>query len=246
MTGLPRLTFMELKLFLREPLAVFFAVAFPALLVGILGSVPGFREPKQDIGGLRVIDLYVPIAIAFVLVMLSLNLVPATLATYRERGILRRLATTPVGPTALLAAQMVMSLLMAVFAALLVLAVGRLAFDVAMPQQALGFALAFVLGAAAVFAMGLVLAAVVPTARSAQGFGTVLFFPMMFFAGLWVPRAAMPGTLRDISDFTPLGATVQALQDAAGGGWPQSLHLAVMAAYAAVFGLLAVRTFRWQ
>src|SRR5215472_7995980 len=216
MTGLPRLTFMELKLFLREPLAVYFAVAFPALLVGILGSVPGFREPKQDIGGLRVIDLYVPIAIAFVLVMLSLNLVPATLATYRERGILRRLATTPVGPTALLAAQMVMSLLMAVFAALLVLAVG------------------------------LVLAAVVPTARSAQGFGTVLFFPMMFFAGLWVPRAAMPGTLRDISDFTPLGATVQALQDAAGGGWPQSLHLAVMAAYAAVFGLLAMRTFRWQ
>ena len=246
MTGLPRLTFMELKLFLREPLAVFFAVAFPALLVGILGSVPGFREPKQDIGGLRVIDLYVPIAIAFVLVMLSLNLVPATLATYRERGILRRLATTPVGPTALLAAQMLMSLLMAVGAVLLVLAVGRLAFDVALPQQPTGFALAFVLGAAAVFAMGLVLAAVVPTARSAQGFGTVLFFPMMFFAGLWVPRAAMPGTLRDISDFTPLGATVQALQDAAGGGWPQSLHLAVMAAYAAVFGLLAVRTFRWQ
>src|SRR5215470_7561794 len=86
MTGLPRLIFMELKLFLREPLAVFFVVAFPALLVGILGSVPGFREPKQDIGGLRVIDLYVPIAIAFVLVMLSLNLVPATLATYPGAG----------------------------------------------------------------------------------------------------------------------------------------------------------------
>lgn len=246
MTGLPRLTFMELKLFLREPLAVFFTIAFPALLVGILGSVPGFREPKQDIGGLRVIDLYVPIAIAFVLVMLSLNVVPATLATYRERGILRRLATTPVGPTALLAAQMLMSLLMAVVAVVLVLAVGRLGFDVALPQQPVGFALAFVLGAAAVFAMGLVLAAVAPTGRSAQGIGSLLIFPVMFFAGLWVPRAAMPGTLRDVSDFTPLGASVQALQDAAGGAWPRPLHLAVMALYAMVFGVVAVRTFRWQ
>lgn len=246
MTGLPRLTFMQLKLFLREPGAVFFAIAFPALLVAILGSIPGFREPKQYLGGLRVIDLYVPIAIAFVLVMLSLNLLPAALATYRERGILRRLATTPVGPITLLAAQMLMTLLMAVVAVLLVLGVGRLGFDVALPQQPVGFALAFVLGAAAVLAMGLVLAAVAPSAASAQGIGTVLFFPIMFFAGLYVPRAVMPGILRDVSDYTPLGATVQALQDAAGGAWPHPLHLAVMAAYAVVFGLVAVRTFRWQ
>ena len=192
------------------------------------------------------IDLYVPIAIAFVLVMLSLNLLPAALATYRERGILRRLATTPVGAITLLAAQMLMTLLMAVVAVLLVLGVGRLGFDVALPQQPVGFALAFVLDAAAVLAMGLVLAAVAPSAASAQGIGTVLFFPIMFFAGLYVPRAVMAGTLRDVSEYTPLGATVQALQDAAGGAWPHPLHLAVMAAYAVVFGLVAVRTFRWQ
>ena len=159
---------------------------------------------------------------------------------------MRQLATTPVGPITLLAAQMLMTLLMAVVAVLLVLGVGRLGFDVALPQQPVGFALAFVLGAAAVLAMGLVLAAVAPSAASAQGIGTVLFFPIMFFAGLYVPRAVMPGILRDVSDYTPLGATVQALQDAAGGAWPHPPHLAVMAAYAVVFGLVAVRTFRWQ
>lgn len=99
-----------------------------------------------------------------------------------------------------------MTLLTAVVTVFLVLAVARLGFSVPLPQQPAGFALAFALGAAAVFAIGLVLAAVAPNARSAQGIGTVLFFPVMFFAGLWVPRAAMPGTLRDVSDFTPLGA----------------------------------------
>jgi ABC-2 type transport system permease protein len=246
MAGLPRLTAMELRLFLREPMAVFFAIAFPALLVGILGSVPSFRQPQTSLGGLRVIDVEVPTAIAFVLVMLAMSSVPATLATYRERGILRRLATTPVRPTALLAAQMLMALLTAVFGVLLLLAVGRLAFDVALPRQPVGFALAFVLSAAAVFSMGLALAAVAPSARSAQGIGSLLFFPLMFFAGLWVPRAAMPGVLRHVSDLTPLGAGAQALQDATGGAWPQPLHLAVMAAYIIVFGLIAARTFRWQ
>lgn len=246
LTGLPRLTLMELRLFLREPLAVFFAVVFPALLVGILGSVPGFREPARAIGGLRIIDLYVPIAVTFVLVMLALNVAPTALASYRERGVLRRLATTPVRPAALLAAQMAMSLLTAIFAVLLVLGVGRLAFGVALPRQPVGYALAFVLAAAAVFAIGLLLAAVAPNARSAQGLGSLLIFPVMFFAGLWVPTAVMPGVLHRISDFTPLGAGVQALQDATGGAWPQPLHLAVMAAYVAVFGLLAARTFRWQ
>ena len=246
LTGLPRLTLMELRLFLREPLAVFFAVVFPALLVGILGSVPGFREPARALGGLRIIDLYVPIAVTFVLVMLALNVAPTALASYRERGVLRRLATTPVRPAALLAAQMAMSLLTAIFAVLVVLGVGRLAFGVALPRQPVGYALAFVLAAAAVFAIGLLLAAVAPNARSAQGLGSLLIFPVMFFAGLWVPTAVMPGVLHRISDFTPLGAGVQALQDATGGAWPQPLHLAVMAAYVAVFGLLAARTFRWQ
>src|SRR5215472_2338497 len=246
MIGLPRLTLMELKLFLREPMAVFFAVLFPALLVGILGSVPSFREPSPALGGLRVVDLYVPIAVTFVVVMLALNVAPTALATYRERGVLRRLATTPVRPAALLTAQMAMGLVTAVVAVLLVLATGRLAFGVALPRQPGGYALAFALAAAAMFAIGMLLAAVAPSARSAQGLGSLLIFPVMFFAGLWVPRAVMPVALRHVSDFTPLGAGAQALQDAAGGAWPQPLHLAVMVGYVAVFGLLAARTFRWQ
>src|SRR5688572_2882311 len=98
------LTRAELRLFLREPLSVFFALAFPAILVGIIGSVPALRKPEPGLGGARVIDLYVTITITLVLGMLALQLTPGILATYRERGVLRRLSTTPAHPAFLLGA----------------------------------------------------------------------------------------------------------------------------------------------
>jgi ABC-2 type transport system permease protein len=234
----------ELRLFLREPLVVFFAVAFPALLVGILGSVPGFRDPQQGIGGLRVVDLYTTISVTLVLAMLALQFTPAVLATYREKGILRRLSTTPVPPVLLLAAQLVTSLLVALVAVGLVLTVARLGFQVPVPRVA--FAPAFVVTAAAVFAVGLVIAALAPTGKAANAIGTVLFFPVMFFAGLWVPREAMPAALRHVGDFTPLGAGEQALHDAAAGAWPHPGPVAVLLAYVVVCGLAAARLFRWE
>src|SRR6202022_523769 len=172
MTSIFKMTLTELKLFLRDPMSVFFSIAFPTLLIVILGSVPAFREPRKDIGGLRVIDLYVPISITVALAMLALSAVPTYLATYREKGILRRLRTTPVPPSRLLLAQMVMSLLMAVVAVALLIAVSRVAFEVAVPRQLIGFALAFVLSAAALFGIGLVVAALAPNGRAATSIGT--------------------------------------------------------------------------
>jgi ABC-2 type transport system permease protein len=243
---LAKLTFTELKLFLRDPIAWFFALAFPPLLLVILGAIPAFRQPDPDIGGRRVIDLYVPIMVGFVLAMLAISVVPTVLATYREKGILRRLATTPVRPAGLLGAQMAMSLLLALATVTLVLAVGAVAFDTAVPAQPAGFLLAFLLAAASLLAVGVLVAAVAPSGKAASGIGTMLFFPLMFFAGLWVPRDVMPELLRRIGDFTPLGAAVQAMQDAITGAWPRPLHLAVLAAFTAVAGLAAAKLFRWE
>jgi ABC-2 type transport system permease protein len=92
----------------------------------------------------------------------------------------------------------------------------------------------------------LTIAAVLPSGRAASAVGTLLFFPMMFFAGLWIPRAAMPSTLRTVSDYTPLGAGVQAIQDAVAGSWPHPLQLLVLAAYVVIFGIIASKVFRWE
>jgi ABC-2 type transport system permease protein len=246
MSGLTRMTLNEMRLFLREPVAVFFGVFFPSLLVVILGSIPAFRVPIRDLGGLRVVDLYVPISIALSLALLALTALPSYLGTYREKGILRRLAVTPMPPARLLLAQLLTNLVMAIVSVALLLTVARILFDVALPRQIIGYSVAFLLAAAALFAMGLFVAAIAPSGRSAPSIGMLLYFPIMFFAGLYVPRAAMPPSLQRIGDYTPLGAGVQALQDSMTGLWPQPLHLAVMAAYVIVFGVAAARLFRWE
>jgi ABC-2 type transport system permease protein len=246
MNGLAMLTWNETKLLWRERSSMFFSIAFPTLLVVILGSIPGFREPAESLGGQRAIDLYVPILIAFAMTMLAFQALPTALAIYREKGILRRMAVTPVGPGRVLQAQMLTTLLMAIAAIGTMVLVGRVAFAVPLPRQPYGFALAIVLGSAALFAIGLTIAALAPSGKAANAVGTLLFFPNMFFAGLWMPRAAMPANLREISDYTPLGAGVQALQDATAGMWPHPLQLAVLAAYILVFGIIASKVFRWE
>jgi ABC-2 type transport system permease protein len=96
------------------------------------------------------------------------------------------------------------------------------------------------------FPIGLVIAAMARTANGASVIGRLAFFPLMFFAGLWLPRAAMPGVLVDISNYTPLGAAVEAIQDSMLQGFPPAAPLLVLAAYAVVSGFLARRFFRWE
>jgi ABC-2 type transport system permease protein len=192
------------------------------------------------------IDLYVPIVIALVLAMLALSTMPTALATYREKGILRRLSTTPARPEALLGAQLLMSLAMALAVVIVAMAIGVAAFGTQAPRNPVGFVAALLLAAASLLALGLVVAALAPSGRAATGIGALLFYPFNFFAGLWVPRDAMPELLRRISDFTPLGAAVQALQDTLAGSWPRPLHLAVMATVAVAASLAAARWFRWE
>jgi ABC-2 type transport system permease protein len=236
----------ETKLFLREPAGVVFALALPLIVLIALGFVPSFREHKPDLGGATVIDLYVPILIGLSLATHALSMLPVLIATYRERGILRRMSATPVGPSRLLAAQAVLQLGVFLTMAALILVVGRLAFGVPLPGNPLGFLLAILLTGTACFAIGTLLAAVLPSSRVAGPVTTLVYFPMLFFAGVWVPREVMPQLVNRIGDFTPLGAGVQAIRDASAGAWPRPLHLAVLLAITVLASAAATKLFRWR
>ncbi|KUL27178.1 ABC transporter permease [Actinoplanes awajinensis] len=241
-----KLTVTELKLLVREPVPVFFTIFFPTILVLILGCIPAFREPSPELNGVRTIDVYVGISMALVLAMVGLQVMPAVLAAYREKGVLRRFATTPVRPITLLGAQLMSSILIAVVSSAICIAVGFFVFDVPLAANVAGFVLAFLLCAAGVFAIGLLVAALAPTGKAGNAAGTLLFFPSMFFAGLWTPREFMPDVVQRIGDLTPLGAGERALHDAMTGSWPNALSSVVLVGYLVVFGLVAARLFRWN
>lgn len=237
----------EAKLFARDPIALFFGFIFPGLLLLLLGLFfPGFDEPSADLGGDRYIDVYAPLVLALGLATLGLVTLPPILGTYRQFGILRRLRTTPVHPARLLWAQLAVHVGVAVAAAALAVLVAVIVFDVPFPESPVWFAISFLLAAASTFSIGLLVGALARTTVSAQAIGMAIYFPMLFFAGLWIPRSIMSDGLRTVSDYTPLGSSVQALADSWFGTTPSVTNLAVMAAYAVVVGFIAVRVFRWE
>jgi len=243
--GFGQLLRTELRLYLREPMLLFWGLLFPLILLVVLG-VAGPSKPERSLGDVRFIIVYTPVVMMLMLTVLSLSALPAALASYRDKGYLRRLSTTPVGAVRLLAAQVVIDFALEATVVILLVVIARLAFSVPLPQQIGGFLLAIVLVMAAMLALGVLIAAVAPNQRVAAGIGSVLLFPLMFFAGLWVPQAEMGAGLREVSHYTPLGAAAPAVQNAIAGHWPGTVHLLVLAAYALVFCTLAARLFRWD
>lgn len=246
MSALFRLTVTETKLFFREPMVVFFTLTFAPILLVVLGLIPAMHEASAELGGMRVINAYVPVIVVMGVALFALNGLALLFASYREKGVLRRMRTTPVKPMVMIGAQLVMATILSVVTMLIMLAISRLAFAVNLPRQLPAYLVSYLLAALAMFAIGLLVAALAPTGKSASAIGTLVFFPLVFFAGLWVPRAAMNDVLRTISDLTPLGAAVQSLQDTTAGNWPQLLHLAVLLGWTIVAGGLAARYFRWE
>ncbi len=236
----------EARLFTREPGALFWILLFPVVLLLILGLVPPFREADPALGGRRVIDLYVPIMVLLSMIVAGVQTMPAVLSSYRERGILRRLSVTPARPVTILLAQIVIHAAAVAVSVVLALVVGRVVFGVAFPEQPWGYALAVLLTLAAALSMGAAIAAVSPSTRIAQTIGTIVFFPMMFCAGVWLPVQTMPDLLQRIVEVTPFGAASEILDQAARGEWPSAGGMAVVALWAVALTAVAVRWFRWE
>lgn len=246
MAGFSKLALVETRLFLRERVAMIGVFAVPVLLLAGFGLIPGFRDAQKTLGGQPGTEYIASLGIAIVVVSIGLQGVPMTVAQYRERGILRRLGVTPVRPLTMLLAKLAVYAGAAAASALMIVVVSRAAFRVPLPASPLYFAAALVFGIAALFGLGMVVAALAPTARSSTAIGMALFFPNMFLAGVYFPSDQMSPGLRQAGNLTPLGAALHAIRDSWQGAGVRPGYLIVMAGYALVTAGIAARFFRWD
>lgn len=246
MNATAQLLLVETKLLARDLSNLVFGFVFPAVLLLVLGLIPGFADPNPDLGGARLIELYTPIVLVLTFAIVGISALGHAIATARTTGVLRRLRLTPVGPLRLLGAQFVSHLVLALAgSALAVLAVVAV-HDVAGPQSWIGFLLALTASAASMFAIGVAIGAVAPSPSSVNVISMLVWMPLLVLAGLWFPREAMPELMRRISDLSPGGAAVDALQQAWFSGVVHGPSLLVLGVSALAVGALAVVTFRWE
>jgi ABC-2 type transport system permease protein len=247
MRSLSKMTWMEAKLFLREPVSAFFTLVFPLIYLFLFGIISG-DQPTPQFGGQRTIDASIPGLTAVIICITGLMSTAMTMSAYRENGVLRRLRTTPVSPLVVLATQVIVVFTMTCLGMLLLIAAGTLVYGVRFEGNAASFLAGFVLSSLSFFGIGFLLAGTLPTARSAWVVGMVLLYPMMFLSGAFFTVELLPAAVQKVSTFIPLTYVVNLLRGLwAGESW--GLHAVdgvVLAAMLVVGVVVSVKLFRWE
>jgi ABC-2 type transport system permease protein len=252
--GFGRLLRVETTVWLRDFTSVFFGILFPSvLLIGVGYAIPGMTEPMGEPQvaagsawfGVPAIAAFVPTVLAMAVGTLAVLSLPVTFATFRDKGVLRRLSTTPMRPQGIIVAHLVINVVTSLVGVALALVVAQATFGLVVPEQILVVVGGLVLGLLSLFSLGMLLAAFLDKPSTANAIGSLVYFPMLFFAGLWTPGPIMPDFVRDFGVYTPMGAAAQAM-DAGwfGGDFPLQQYV-VMAVWTAVCLPLAVKLFRW-
>ncbi len=244
MSNLTKITAIEAKLMLREPGILLVGLLLPAVVLLAIGLIFAPHLPDPALGGRRFIDLLAPSMLVITLATLGIQTMPARLVKDRESGVLRRLSTTPARPLTIVVAQLLVNMTVAIGGTVVLIVAGFVAYQIPVPQDLLGFGVAFLLGMSALFALGLLVAAIAPSAGVATAIALPLFATVMLLGGVYLPRWLLPEILVRIGDVTPPG--VQAMLDAWSGTAPQLLPLVIMAGIALAAGAAAAKLFRWE
>ncbi|OQA16148.1 MAG: Inner membrane transport permease YbhR [Chloroflexi bacterium ADurb.Bin360] len=247
MKSLLKMSWMEAKLFLREPASAFFTLVFPLIYLFLYGAISG-NEPTPMYGGQRTIEVAIPSLTAVIIAMAGLMSNTMTMATYREKGILRRLRTTPVSPLVVLVAQVIVTFVMTLLGMVLLVVAGRLVFGVRFTGNVFSLLAGFTLGSLSFFSIGFILAGIMPTVRTAWVAAMVIVYPMLLLSGAFFAVEVLPPFVQKISSFIPLTYIVNLLRGL-WSGEPWSSHLRDVAVLVGMLVLgvgLAAKTFRWE
>lgn len=245
--GLWRLTWLETKIFAREPLGVIGSVALPVVLFLVLSRLGG-RQARGGGTGAPGLVADLPVVVAMLVAVSAVLSLVAIMAIYREGGILKRLRATPLRPPTILTAHVLVKLLFSALTMAALALAGRRLVPPGVDVPWLSFAVAVLFSTACILSLGFVIASVVPTARFAQPFGAVVLYPMLGLSGLFVPIEALPAGAQTLARLLPLTYAVSLQRGIwRGDGWPS--HLSEVGVLLLTCGLgvaVSARVFRWE
>jgi len=244
--GFWKLTWLESKIFAREPMGFVATLVMPLLVFLVLGRAFGVTKP------LAAPNVDVPFNVAiFAAILIAVSAVQsltAIISIYREGGILKRLRATPLSPVTIMGAQVVVKLAFTVISLSLLMLAGRRLFPGVMSVNVFSFTATVVLSTFSILSLGFVIASLVPTARFAQPIGAAVLYPMLAVSGLFFPVDRLPRALRTLAYLFPTTHAVALLNGVwDGSGW--SAHWVNVAALLVLFlayTAVSSRVFRWE
>ena len=246
--GLWKLTWIEIKIFLREPLGAFGTIGIPVLVFLVVGRVVGRKLPPTSLAANNFISVGLPVLASVLIAVGAVLSLVTIISIYREGGILKRLRATPLRPQTILTAHVIVKLLLTAASLALMVLAGKRYYPVGIHVPLLGFTMALLISTWSILSIGFLIASIVPTARFAQPIGAVIMYPMIAVSGLFVPVESLPPALQAVARVVPLTYTVSLLEGIwKGDAW--WAHVGDVAALVVVFIVctaLSAKVFRWE
>ena len=246
--GLWKLTWVEIKIFLREPLGAIGTIVVPVLIFLVVGRILGGRVPPAALAANNFIKVGLPVLTAILIVISAVLSLVTIISIYREGGILKRLRATPLRPQTILSAHVIVKLILTAATLFLMVLAGKRYYPVGVHPPVFSFTIALLISTWSILSIGFVIASIVPTARFAQPIGAIIMYPMIGFSGLFVPLESLPPAMHILGRLLPLSYAVALLQGIWNGdAW--SAHFGDIAALVVVFAVctaLSAKIFRWE
>jgi ABC-2 type transport system permease protein len=246
--GLWKLTWLEIKIFLREPLGAFGSILFPVLVFVVVGRILGGRLTPSSIAAAGFVRVGLPVFVSVLIALSGVLSLVTIISIYREGGILKRLRATPLRPQTILTAHVLVKLVLTVVTMALMVLAGKQYYPINVNVPVFGFAMALLISTCSILSIGFLIASIVPTARFAQPIGAAILYPMIALCGLFVPLESLPPALHAAARVLPLTYAVSLLQGIwKGEAW--SAHIGDIAALVVVFAIctaLSAKVFRWE
>ena len=246
--GLLKLTWLEIKIFMREPMGAAGTIVIPVVVFIGLGSFAGRTLSPESMTGSALVRVTLPVFAVILIALSAVISLVTIISIYREGGILKRLRATPLRPETILTAHVVVKLLLTAMPLALLVLAGKRYYPTGLNVSVVSVTLALLITTWSILSIGFVIASIVPTARFAQPIGAAILYPMVALSGLFVPIASMPPGMQILARLMPLTYAVSLLRGIwQGEAW--SAHVGDVAALVIVFAVcvaVSSKVFRWE